>query len=299
MRNPLVASVVVIFGLTTFAVPGNGICSPSDYDESGRGNPDSFEWENGKESERPPTRQKDEERYLRLNIEIRPFGFKWRRIQYESGYLLGQGEQTVVEVPSFDFGITPGTDLGIGIAGSIGRRTTVGVRLLLGVSTSSPRWEQGGEKVAPDGEELDSTQDYKLTDSLFRYGVLPYLEKAFGDSWVRPFIMFVVGITGFVDTYNWYSSASNQFGSAEYSYTEKWIETRFAVGLGGGVHFFVRDEISIDLWLNELFAAGQIVEKDTASWRENRIQTDSEKETFKHRVIELRTDLYIGLSVWL
>jgi hypothetical protein len=136
----------------------------------------------------------------------------------------------------FDVGFgNPNAAVGVGV--TLVDALTLGLRLSIGY---------GKTAVMFDAEDSDLLEEESTTDfdamryAYLRWGVSPYLEYAFGEKVVRPFLMLLLGFegqtenTGYVDTQYW----------------------DFVLGLGGGIHLFGGPMVSADLTILFGFSAG-------------------------------------------
>lgn len=136
----------------------------------------------------------------------------------------------------FDVGFgNPNIMLGVGV--TLADALAVGLRLSIGYGTASVYFDEDDSGVP----EEESTTDFDaMTYSYLRWGVAPYLEYAFGQRVVRPFLMLLLGFEGQTD-------------NVAYVETQYWD---FVLGMGGGIHFFGGPNVSVDLTLLLGFSAG-------------------------------------------
>jgi hypothetical protein len=247
-----------------------------------------------------PQEAAEKSSYVRLNFELRPFGFNYSKIEYDKAYFedadgdsLGHVTETSNNV---GVGITPGMDFGLGIAYSHKRHATVGLRLLLGFSSHKPTLKnKDGDEITYMGDEL-TDGSYETSSSTFRYGILPYFEYAFGKGAVRPFLTIAVGLEGEKD------KSMEKYSNSDDDYYDKWetsaVTNMLGVGLGAGVHFFAGTRVSLDLWLCETFFFGNQVENEKESIEFDG-DDDSNSDEYTNAVFMAQTDLFLGLSAWL
>lgn len=133
----------------------------------------------------------------------------------------------------FEVGIgNPNVSLGLGA--TVIDALAIGLRFSIAMDDE----EAGYDKEDSKGEPNYNLSKFKT--SFIRWGIWPYLEYAFLDKVVRPFLMLMLGFEGHV---------------AE-PYQEKATYWDFVFGAGGGVHFFVVPTVSLDLTILAGFSAG-------------------------------------------
>ncbi|MCP4707099.1 MAG: hypothetical protein GY869_00620, partial [Planctomycetes bacterium] len=86
---------------------------------------------------------------------------------------------------------------------------------------------------------MDGYDEYHFDDWGFVWSVLPFAEYVFLSGLVRPFVMGTLGFEG----------RNDDFGR------DRWW-WGFTFGRGGGIHFFLQDNISLDLIGMFLFTVG-------------------------------------------
>jgi hypothetical protein len=205
---------------------------------------------------------------VRLDLNLDLVGFSYLEVadgESSSGYR------------SYGFDIGPASRFGIGISCNLNGRLSLGARVAFGFSSASQKWDFHGG-------------DHPKTDIDVDYAVLPYLEYAFGAGRIRPFLTVVAGVDGAV-------SRSRREG---YDDTGEWTDKHTAVltlgalGLGGGLHVFLADRISLDLWLLEAVGFGRM--RTTQDMDGGTEPDDIEDEHFAWRS---RTEIVLGLTGWI
>lgn len=177
---------------------------------------------------------------------------------------------------TFGFGPVTSPRIGFGIAFSPNGHAFFGARIILGVSTE--KWRDAGESSNGDDEQ------YLKLD----YTLLPYFEYAFGDGKVKPFIAVQMGLDGTYERWQ-YDESGGDYSSISINSTNMGM-----IGLGGGVHLFLAQGVSLDLWLSETIGVGSLIESD--HWEYNGNSDTEDDKTFVWRS---RTELFLGLSGWI
>ncbi len=182
-----------------------------------------------------------------------------------------------VSLSTVTFGPVPSLRLGFGIGFSPNGHVFVGTRVLLGISTL--RWKEAGDSSDEGGEH------YLGLD----YALLPYLEYAFGDGKIKPFIAFEIGLDGTYERWAYENSGGGDESS------ESIYATNLAlVGIGGGVHLFLGSSVSLDLWLLESIGVGAL--NESSAWESDGYSDTVNDKTFVWRT---RTEVFLGLSAWI
>ncbi|MBN2341440.1 MAG: hypothetical protein JXX29_00470 [Deltaproteobacteria bacterium] len=166
---------------------------------------------------------------------------------------VGTGETSTNDEPDEGYGgleIGAGMSrFGVGLAGTLGSGFVLGGRVALGQEAGN--WTPGND------------------DEGFVWSVAPYLEYVFLSTRVRPFVKAIAGFEGS----HWENNGG--FWGALF-------------GGGGGIHIFLRPNVSIDIDLDLVFRVG------TGEWSGNRNTPDDD---FSHWRFYFGT--LFGLSAWL
>ncbi len=168
-----------------------------------------------------------------------------------------------------DAGIgNPNVGLGLGV--TLADALAIGLKFSIAYESGSASFDEGDSAIY----EEESTTDFDAYKySYLRWGVLPYLEYAFGEKVVRPFIMVQLGFEGHKD----------DLPAASSSYWD------FVLGLGGGLHLFANPSVSIDLTILLGFSAGGGAISPTAE----------DAEVMKFSRVLFRATGGLGISGWL
>ncbi len=154
------------------------------------------------------------------------------------------GPERDYDAPTVGFGLS---SAGIGFGYTVIDKLVIGGRLTLG---------------------MEGRDEYLGDDWWFIWSVLPFAEYVFLDGLVRPFVMGTLGFEG----------KSDDFDDND---TWWW---GFTFGPGGGIHFFVHDNVSLDLIGMFLFTVG--------TGEDGRPRDDD----FKHW--RFRLSVLAGISGW-
>jgi hypothetical protein len=135
-----------------------------------------------------------------------------------------------------DAGIgNPNVGLGLGV--TLADALAIGLKFSIAYQSGEASFDADDSGIL----EEESTTDFETTKySFLRWGVAPYLEYAFLEKVVRPFIMVTLGFEG--------QKEDNYYATTAY-----WD---FLLGLGGGLHIFANPSVSIDLTILLGFSAG-------------------------------------------
>lgn len=207
---------------------------------------------------------------LRLGLDVRLFEFAWSRIRFD---FLNDVEPAYRDTDRESVGFDGAADFGASAAWSLRRHASVGARLALGYT------RRNATASAPSFVDY---YDYKEevvereVSKAFTWAVLPFFELAFLDGAFRPFLALTIGAAGAKEI-------PDQASSVDDSEIDQIF---FVLGLGGGVHVFVGDRASLDLWALESLRAG--------TWSKYNYEF-----SVKHRLVELRTELFVGVSLWI
>jgi hypothetical protein len=112
---------------------------------------------------------------------------------------------------------------------------TIGIRFGIAVEDLEVKFDEEDSGNATSNTDFDA-----MKYTMFRWGAIPYLEYAFLDRVVRPFIMVALGFEGNIGE----------------NAVEKITFWDFVFGLGGGLHLFGGPSVSVDLTLLFGFSAG-------------------------------------------
>lgn len=169
---------------------------------------------------------------------------------------------------SLDAGIgTPNIKLGVGV--TVADALTVGLHIAAAIQKGETALDEDDSNL--EGE--DATTDFDAMEyTNLNWGVMPYLEYAFLQNVVRPFIMLTLGFEGEID----------KVADTKTNYWD------FVFGFGGGLHFFVSPTFSVDLGILFGFSAGG-----------GNIEPEAESED-KNQFIRVlfRLNGGLGLSGW-
>jgi hypothetical protein len=161
----------------------------------------------------------------------------------------------------------PNLALGVGV--TVVDALAIGLRLSIGYETHEVGFDADDSAISAD-EVMTDFDAMKQTN--FRWGIAPYLEYAFMDKVVRPFLMLLLGFEGEKDT-------------APTVETTFWD---FIFGLGGGLHLFGGPNVSVDLTILLGFSAGG----------GNFTPTVEGAEKLKFTRILFRANGNLGISGW-
>jgi len=201
--------------------------------------------------------------------------------------IFGLGAARVgVNLPS-----TPLTTFEFGFGYLINEQLIVGVEVFLGGTTASSKGQNseinGGSTVY---------YDYKNKTSAFGGGLIPYIHYIFTtEGPLRPFAEFRFGFGG---VRNWnYSESQNAAGSSATRVVAESITP--TVGLGGGVHLFLSDAVSLDLGLTfDYMAPYQRPVKTTIENPDGDTTTNANAD-YQKSSNAFNLGFPLGISIWM